>query len=77
MKETSHMFIISVHDLRGVPFMRIVFLEMVVIHVVSVMTETPGPIGDHDRTVGQVTEQIVQPFVVRECTMAAIVTNDE
>ena len=41
------------------------------------MTFLPGPEGSQKRSMGNVAADVIQPFVVRERTMAGIMAYDE
>jgi hypothetical protein len=64
------------HLLGGVPGVGVVLLEMVVVHVVAAMGHLPGPVRDEDRSMGQVSKEIIEPFVFGKGSMSTIMTND-
>lgn len=76
VEEADKPTIFESHLLGGVPRVGVVFLDMVVVHVMTAMGHLPGPVRDKNRAVSEVSKEIVEPFVFGKSAMPAIVTND-
>lgn len=76
-EESVQSLVSLTNSVLGVPGMRVVLGNVVVVHVVATMGQLPGVKWHKNGTMGDVANDIVHPLILGESTMTAAITRNK
>jgi hypothetical protein len=75
VEEASETTLLASHSLGGVPGVGVVFVDVVVVHVVTAMSQLPRPVGNKKKAVSHIADEIIEPLILREGSMTTVMSD--